>query len=86
MVDYLSNPMLGHPNVKFYIVCCTDLHAAVGPFLNVNAATDYALELNDEPLNDGCVFFPVPFQFTGEVTYIDDPPGHDRDWRTGGYL
>lgn len=70
-----------------FVVVCTELHAAVGPYQHAEEALNAAERLTRE---DSCVYVPVPLAFRGEVVTRDEfeqrRGGKKDDHRPGQYL
>lgn len=69
-----------------FVVVCTELHAAVGPYQHAEEALTAAERLTRE---DSCVYVPVPLAFRGEVLTRDEydkAKGGKHDHHPGQYL
>lgn len=65
-----------------YVVVCTDLHRAVGPFLGKATATKVARAMTDE---GGCVYLPVIIRLPDGTNPVEVGPSED-EWQPKGYL
>lgn len=66
------------PEVQLYIVCCTGMHGAVGPFASLEVALKTARRFTDMK-TDSCVYVPVPLMTEGAVTV--DPTSDKQSYR-----
>lgn len=57
-------------NIKFFAVTCTELHNAIGPIAGEAIAVKVARMMTDS--SGGCVYVPVPLNFTGVVVAEDE--------------
>lgn len=68
------------PNL--YVVVCSELHYAVGPYTGAQAAIDMARRLTFE---GRCEYMAVPLKFTGEIRYEAEQET-ETVYPTGQYL
>jgi hypothetical protein len=52
------------PKLTAWVVCCSDMHHAVGPFMIEQMALDMAKILTAK---GGCVYIPVPLEVEAQV-------------------
>ncbi len=70
---------------EMYIVACTDLHAAMGPYLSMKQALKVAKRATNEDPGQ-CVYMPVPFLFEGEMIPAPTKGKAIEDYKGGQYL
>ena len=74
--------------VSLFVVVCTDLHSAHGPFNDYALALRHARERTDAR-EGGCVYLPIPLLLEGTgaqmVPETTSAPGgsDDSDWKPG---
>lgn len=68
-----------------YIIVCTQMHQAVGPYDNAEEALKVAEEMTEQ---DQCVYVPVPMTFRGKLMKLEHGGGGESDDRPrpGQYL
>ncbi len=62
-----------------WVVCCKDLHAALGPFANEASAILAASETTSTDA-EGCIYVPVPFY---PFLKKGEEKKDTKDWRGG---